>query len=790
MADRNLASVGQALADAFVPPISFHGPAPIEFVVDDDAVVDGVAIAKTAAGPQAGEPELIYVSPNLAALIGSTEDELLGHGIQRLFGVDAPIEALIEIDRRLDAEADVEATHVLRHDAGRNVAVHATHSALPNGPAGERFQVMLVRDLARRSSDKLIADQAQVLESLARGQDLGAVCHQVASHVESRLEGSGRCWIGVSDLHRRLEAVVTGGEDLDLVGQVLRLIMSTGDPTTARCVLVSKLPSELGARLVESGIGALWAFPCVDNDGTMRGALVVAHPEREAPGESEVRMLHHLSQVVAAAIERAAAEASLAHRVLHDPLTHLPNRALIVDRLEQALARLDREPSSLAVLLVDIDHFKSVNDTWGTEVGDEVLVEVANRLLAAVRMGDTVGRISSDQFLMVCSGNGDVDAGAVARRVMRLLEEPVITAAGNEVRIGVSVGVVGVESPSEPAATIISNAESALARAVDAGRGRYALFDQKVQRQVMARQALEQSLHRAIVDGELVLHYQPVCEVATGRMVGAEALVRWDRPGHGLLGPAEFIDVAEETGLIVPLGAWVIEEAARQLALWPKSSEGRSPVVTVNLSARQLCDDSLVPTVLEALEHHRIRPVRLGFEVTESMRIDNVEKAVSALTELSDLGCRIAIDDFGIGYATLDYLRRFSMANVIKIDRSFVEGIGRSREDAAIVDASRALAASLNMQVVAEGVEHISQLDHLRAIGCDYAQGYALSTPVPIDAVVRLWEKTYLFEPVPSAPPILDPVEDDDDGPQSNWVRGTSGSRATPAEFKNPDTNR
>ncbi len=688
----------------------------------------------------------MYVSTNLASMLGFQADELLGRPLTAFFGDDPPRHQLEAIERNLAQVGQIEVSHVLRHRNGDAVAVHATHTVLPAIHPTARYRLIQIRDLSRSSAEQLLADQTLVVDSLARGQDLGSLCHQVAVHVESVLFASGRCWIGVTDLYDRLEAVVTAGQDLDVVGRVLRLILGNGDRTSPRCVLVEHLPPDLAEPLSSTGVSALWAFPTVDSNGQQRGALVVAHTGEDIPSDDEIRFLDHLAHVVAAAIERAAVEATLAHRVLHDPLTQLPNRALVVDRLEQALARLERDSSTLSVLLVDIDRFKSLNDSWGSDVGDQVLLEVANRLLGSVRLGDTVGRIASDQFLMVCVANGDLNASVVARRVIKCLSEPILLATAEELHITASVGVVAVNGNDQTAATIISSAESALARAVEMGRGNYALFDERLQRKVTARHDLEQALHSAITEGQLVLHYQPVCEVKTGRMVGAEALVRWDRPGHGLLGPVEFIDVAEETGLIVPLGAWVIDEAAWALSNWPRAS-GLSPVISINLSARQLASDSLISTVRSAMERYGLPPVRFGFEVTESKQIDDFEAAVDTLNALSELGCRIAIDDFGIGYATLDYLRRFSMADVIKIDRSFVAGIGRSREDAAIVSASMALASSLKLQVVAEGVEHSSQLGFLREHGCQFAQGYALSAPVPLDAVLRLWHSEYLFDP-------------------------------------------
>ncbi|MEZ5409146.1 MAG: EAL domain-containing protein [Acidimicrobiales bacterium] len=881
MTDRSLASIGEALASAFAPS-SLPGPDPtapfpslagtgqpdrraaaatpsiavaavpaddperLDLVASARSAYDGVVV--TLPDPATGWHHIMYVSANLAATLGYDAEHLLGRAFVVLFGDDPPRDQLALIDQRLAEGCQVEASHVLRHRTGSAVAVHATHTPLPAVHPGSRYRLILFRDLTRRATDEMLAEQEQALASLARGQDLGSLCHDVACQVEAELHGLARCWIGVSDGNDSLEPVITAGHDPEVVGHVVRLVMGSGDPTSARCVLVEHLPPELAEPLRATDVLSLWAFPALDRNNQQRGALVVAHTADEMPTQDEVRLLDQLATTIAEGIERAAIEAGLAQRALHDPLTRLPNRVLIVDRLEQAMARLDRESSSLAVLLVDIDRFRSVNDTWGPEVGDRVLTEVAGRLLVVVRLGDTVGRISSDQFLMICMAANDFDPSVVARRVIRSLQEPIRLPDGNELRITASVGVVVVEQGGVSPTAIISNAESALAAATEGGRGRYALYDPGRQRVAKGRHAFEQALAAAITGGELEVHYQPVCEISTGRMIGAEALVRWNRPGHGLVSPGEFIGVAEETGLIVPIGAWLIDEVARHVAAWSRMAEraagrvvpasgaeagddgapvvdlsggtadpvldlvtsataavheltvadrgrrpaddrdepdddadadaelavvlgvrfgkgpvGRNgggdhqpeepslddvPVISINLSARQLAEEeTLVPHVIDALRRHDLAPESLGFEVTESMRIDDPEVAAATLRALSGLGCRIAVDDFGIGYATLDYLRHFSMADIIKIDRSFVAGLGRSKEDTAIVHASLALAESLKMQVVAEGVETVDQLVQLDEMGCHYAQGYVLSPPVDLDTAVALWVKRYLANP-------------------------------------------
>jgi EAL domain-containing protein (putative c-di-GMP-specific phosphodiesterase class I) len=272
-----------------------------------------------------------------------------------------------------------------------------------------------------------------------------------------------------------------------------------------------------------------------------------------------------------------------------------------------------------------------------------------------------------------------------------------------------------------------------------------AMFEAGLGHNLVARHETEQALHQAIANDELVVHYQPVVEIRGGSMIGAEALVRWERPGHGLLYPGAFIPVAEESELMLQMGDWILDRVCADLARWPRS-KGRSPMVMVNLSARQMTADTLVPSVISALQRHGLQPPRLGFEITESMEIRDTEVAEGNLRRLKQLGCRIAIDDFGIGHATLDYIRRFSMADALKIDRSFVAGLGRSREDTAIVTASVALATSLGLQVVAEGVEDLALLEPLRDLGARYAQGFALGQSVPFDEILLVWERGKLVE--------------------------------------------
>ncbi len=706
--------------------------------------VNGVAV--TTVNPGTGRSHLMYVSENLADLLGFRPDQLLGRSPHELLADRTPI-------AQLDAAADVvesgkQATLRLdlRHANGDDVPVEATFLALPAPNGGWPCFLALYRHQSEwPRPEELLADQSAMLDSLARGHEVIDVLRQVAGQVQDQIRG-GSCWFGLVDGVGLMEPVLVGRHGTDMVDEVLQTLTESGHSSTPSYLRVDDFSLELGMALRAEDIGILWVYPIIGADRRNQGLMILGLADRAQPHPSEHQMLEHLSRVVAVAVERSRAEASLAHQTLHDSLTQLPNRALIIDRLEQAVARLGRDNNRLAVLLVDLDRFKALNDTRGPDTGDEVLVEVSRRLRRSVRLGDTVGRIGGDQFLVLCVAmNDENDASAMAERIVRSVSEP-MDLTDDSLTVSSSVGVVLVSQPGQSPASIISSAESALACAVKDGRGGYALFEEGLQQRVLIRHDVEQALQVAITEDELVLHYQPLVDIPTGRMIGAEALIRWNRPGHGLMPPNSFIEIAEETGLIVPVGAWVIDEACRQLAGWPLDPLGNSPVITVNLSAKQLAESSLVSTVLAAMDRHGIPPERLGFEVTESMQVEEVEIAIVTLKRLAALGCKLAIDDFGVGYASLDYLRRFSMADTLKIDRSFVSGLGDSREDTAIVSSSIALAKSLEMTVIGEGVETSEQYHYLAEMGCDIAQGYLLSRPVPLDQVLELWNQSILIQ--------------------------------------------
>ncbi|MGH9103325.1 MAG: putative bifunctional diguanylate cyclase/phosphodiesterase [Acidimicrobiales bacterium] len=435
--------------------------------------------------------------------------------------------------------------------------------------------------------------------------------------------------------------------------------------------------------------------------------------------------------------DRKAAEEELAHRALHDELTGLANRALLLDRIEQALGRNRRSPTSTAVLFIDLDRFKVVNDSLGHDVGDSLLNVVAERLRGAVRPSDTVGRLAGDEFLVICEDVEDVtDATRVAQRVQDALGEAV-DLDGRSLRVSASIGVA-LAGDGGDAEGLLRDADVAMYRAKESGRGRLEVADETMRERALNQLRTERELEEAIATGQLRLHYQPIVSLADGSISGVEALVRWQHPRRGLLAPADFISLAEESGLIVPLGSWVLQEACRQARAW----DGRGVHglrVSVNLSGHQLGKPDFDKTVAAIVREAELDPrrVELCLEVTESLLMVDPPAAASRLSDLRALGVSIAIDDFGTGYSSLAYLKWFPV-DVVKVDRSFVSDIVSDDADRAIVDAVVGLAHALGMQVVAEGVERPEQLRRLRDAGCDQAQGFLFARPQPAGSLVEM----------------------------------------------------
>jgi diguanylate cyclase (GGDEF)-like protein len=428
-------------------------------------------------------------------------------------------------------------------------------------------------------------------------------------------------------------------------------------------------------------------------------------------------------------------EALLAHQVLHDGLTGLPNRQLLVDRLNHAIEVMQRRGGDAPVVMfLDLNRFKLVNDTFGHQTGDELLKQVAVRLRAVLRGSDTLSRFGGDEFVILCEDVGDREtASIITERVRGAFEEP-FDLAGELLSVSVSIGVATVDDDMTSIEALLSEADAAMYFAkANGGSGKVRFFDEVTRRAARHRVRIESDLAHALERDELVLHYQPIVEMRTRRTVGVEALLRWNHPERGLLAPAEFLEPAERTGLIVPIGQWVIANAAATVARWNRERADDDHLhLSVNLSPRQLAEQNFVDEVARLLAVNAIDPreVRLSFELTESWMAVDSSGEQRRLRALHDLGITLAVDDFGTGYSSLTYVKDLPV-RVVKIDRSFVASLGRSPRDLAIVRGVIELAHNISLMVVAEGVETEAQYRQLVELGCDYAQGFHLGRPQP-----------------------------------------------------------
>jgi diguanylate cyclase (GGDEF)-like protein/PAS domain S-box-containing protein len=457
----------------------------------------------------------------------------------------------------------------------------------------------------------------------------------------------------------------------------------------------------------------------VTEDGEITGAVIVVSDT------TEERLMHD----------------ALLHQSMHDPLTGLPNRTLLADRLEHALARMARDGGgTLAALFLDLDNFKDINDSRGHGVGDELLKALAPRLASVLRESDTLARFGGDEFVVLCEKlDGPEDAMRVADRLLECLRQPII-AGGTEHHVGASVGVATTTGFYRGGAEgLMRDADAAMYRAKAGGRGRIEVFDELMRANIVERIRIESQLRRALERGELRLVFQPILAVDGREVYRAEALLRWEHPEAGVVSPADFIPVAEESGLIVAIGAWVIDEACRQAGEWMRSDDARIAGlrIAVNVSARQLANAGLVDTVAAALERHGMPHRSVVLEITETALIDDPVRAEETLQALSDLGVIISLDDFGTGYSSLSSLKDFPLS-AIKIDRSFIAGMVPGSREAAIVEGLLGMGRSLGLSTVAEGIETFEQLDQLKAMGCEYGQGYLISRPVAAEELERL----------------------------------------------------
>ena len=522
--------------------------------------------------------------------------------------------------------------------------------------------------------------------------------------------------------------------------------------STGRAVFVGNTgnsPEGDGAKATPTPDGVAYAVvPVVTADGHALGTICVIDTAPHGWTQPEMNSLLDLAAVLVTELElrsdltvKRQTQEHLLYSTLHDPLTGLPNRSLFTERLRHAMRRAARHPEDLfAVLFLDLDRFKEVNDNLGHFAGDELLRAVARRLEACIRPEDTVARLSGDEFAILLESITETsDAGRVAERIEEALSFP-INLGGAEVTTSASMGIVTSSMSHDQPEQVLRSADMAMYRAKAAGRARYELFDRAMHTDALARLQLETDLQRAVERGEFRLHYQPVVSLRTGRITGFEALVRWEHPERGLVQPADFIPVAEETGLIVPMGSWVLFEACRQLRDWQSAHPRASPIsIGVNLSARQFSQPGLIDQITQALENTGLLPSTLRLEITESAIIDKGRYATSILSQIRALGVHVYLDDFGTGYLSLSYLHGLPIHG-IKIDRAFIGNMETDENNLRLVRTILTLAEVIGVRAEAEGISSAEQLKELRSLNCEQGQGYLFSAPITKEAVDELLE--------------------------------------------------
>jgi diguanylate cyclase (GGDEF)-like protein/PAS domain S-box-containing protein len=680
-----------------------------------------------------------YISPAIDAVFGKDAGELVGGSFTEFLDDDGIAQSLSLYQQLLDHPTEPVPTefHVPDGDTWR--WVEATWTNQLHEPAVRGF-VGNLRDITdRKRANAFGSAETLVLEMILSGAPVPETLSNIIRALETYIP-DGAASIRLLDKESlTLECVAAPSLPADYVTEVnghttvadIEAFLSATETRVLVDIERDGARPDLNALCIRNGLLGMWSSPIRSPDGAdFLGLFAFFVRAVREPRASELAILERARDLASLAIDRDARTMELGHLALHDTLTGLPNRALAQDRLEHALERLAQteDDAHVALLFVDLDRFKLVNDGLGHDTGDELLVAVSRRLATTVRRQDTIARIGGDEFVVLCEDLRDEEqAVELADRAAQAFTEPFALSRA-EVTVSASIGIAVTNRASDRASNLLQEADAAMYRAKRRGGARHELFDDAMHTQAVSRLLTERALRRALERDELRVLFQPEFDLATGDRVAVEALLRWEHPVRGMVSPGDFLKVAEETGMIVPMGAWVFAQACEVARSVRHSADDRPLTVSTNVSARQLLRPDFPKLVARTARDAGVDPTTLCLEVAESALLDDLDTMTEALRALKDVGVQLAIDDFGTGGSSLTYLRRFPF-DQLKIDRMFVEGLGRSAADDAIVAATIDMAHALDMVVSAEGVETEEQRLCLVDLGCDRAQGYHLGVP-------------------------------------------------------------
>jgi len=703
-----------------------------------------------------------FVNPTVEKVFGYSRQAMLGQPITLIIPNQAPASTAGSLAEYLSSQIGrLNREHLEltgRHRDGYDIPLELSFGEFETG--GLRYFTAIARDITeRKHAEALREGQYHILELIASDTPTDDTLKALLRFIDLQHPDGRATIVLLADDGRTIERTLAPTFP-DHFGNVL-CGLKTG-PNVGSCgtamyfakpVVVSDIQeSPLWApyrNLGETfGFRACWSTPIFSAEGEVLGSLAIYHPDVHTPSAEEQKLVASAVHLAGIAIQRSRTEARIRHMAHHDVLTGLPNRTLLEDRIEQALAIARREDCQVAVMLIDLDRFKTVNDSLGHHIGDQLLRLVAERLQGCIRRSDTLARLGGDEFVICMPALHDPEGPSrLAEKIIAELSR-YFTVDDLELHIGASIGIGFHPTDGDTPNDLLRAADAAMYAAKDRGRGNFQFFTQELNRQAHDRLLLITQLRQAIERQEFELYYQPLVDIHEGRIVGAEALLRWQHPERGLVGPDQFIPILEETGLMVTVGEWVIDAACRQNAAW--QADGVPPIsLAVNLSAVQFYRSDILSTVQAALQRHQLDSQWLTLEFTEAVLFEETEPVIRTMHRLKQIGVGLALDDFGTGYSSLSYLQRFPV-NRLKIDRSFLRDAEEHDGSADIINSIIRLSQSLGLISVAEGVETSTQLALVETLGCNEVQGYLFSKPIPADEFTRL-----LKSGLPSTLPLM-----------------------------------